>query len=193
MRITPITTQNNAQTTNFKSKLPPIDYKYTEGYKDFWQPFADYCMKTGKESTLKKLLTKIKENGDNNLLALTHSKKRETKIFNGISANSDIYTFSLHPEQKESKFIDMDNSHSFVKDVFVKLSDVEYRKDAYKNAFRYEFYSNAINTNCKKNDTIYDRILKIFEAIAETGSETNKMIFGNNISKEELLLKDFRA
>ena len=88
MNVSPITSQTNS--TNFKSKLPPINYKYTNGYKDYWNEFAEQCFKEGTGSRLKSALDKLKANSDENLLVLTHSK----------NVNTDEYTFSLHPESK---------------------------------------------------------------------------------------------
>lgn len=57
MNVSPITSQTNS--TNFKSKLPPINYKYTNGYKDYWNEFAEQCFKEGTGSRLKSVLDNI--------------------------------------------------------------------------------------------------------------------------------------
>lgn len=191
MKVSPITTKIN--NTNFKSKLPSTDYNYSEGFSDYWETFANICISNGKQNRLKNALTKLKENGGENLLALTYSRKTEKDGFDGKSAYSDVYTFSLHPERKDSKFIDMNNSHSNKMDIFIKNMTIKYRHDPWSDAWREEIHSNSINSGCKNGDNIYERILKIFESIVEKGSENNKLIFGETLSKGEQLLKEFRV
>ena len=62
MKVSPITSRNCQQNTNFKSKLPAMNYKYTKGYRDYWNEFAEQCFQEGKGSRLKNALDKLKSN-----------------------------------------------------------------------------------------------------------------------------------
>lgn len=190
MKVLPITSQANNM--NFRSKLPSIDYKYTDGYTDFWGNFTTYCINNGKSNKLKELLLKLKNNSDNNMLALTHTKKDENKSILYPSV-SDIYTFSLHPIQEESKSIDMQHSVSNIADIFVKETVTRDQVVPHPRGWKYTKASNAVNADIVPKDSVCDILFKILEKLVEKGSETSRLIFPDNDINPEQLLKDFRA
>ena len=164
MNVSPITSQTNS--TNFKSKLPPINYKYTNGYKDYWNEFAEQCFKEGTGSRLKSALDKLKANSDENLLVLTHSK----------NVNTDEYTFSLHPESK-------------TKDVYVERA-INPKNIVVKQS------GNKTKVNCDvgfiESDSLATVILRALENIIDPIMPANREIFGNKQKASEQFISEYR-
>ena len=165
MNISPITTQINS--TNFKSKLPPINYKYPAGYKDCWNEFAAQCFREGMGSRLRNALDKLKANSDENLLVLTHSKYK----------GADEYTFSLHPESKTNN-IYMDRTIN-PKNVVVKQT------------------GNKTEVNCDigfiSSDSLATVILRTLENIVDPILPANKVIFGNQQNVVTKFINQYRG
>ena len=165
MNVSPITSQINS--TNFKSKLPPINYKYTNGYKDYWNEFAEQCFREGTGSRLKNALDKLKANSDENLLVLTHSK----------NANADEYTFSLHPESK-------------TKDIYIERS-INPKNIVVKQA------DNKIEVNSDvgfiESDSLVTVILRTLENIVDSIMPANKAIFGNQQNAVTKFINQYRG
>ena len=155
MNVSPITSQTNS--TNFKSKLPPINYKYSNGYQDYWNEFAEQCFKEGTGSRLKSALDKLKANSDENLLVLTHSK----------NVNTDEYTFSLHPESK-------------TKDVYVERA-INPKNIVVKQS------GNKTKVNCDvgfiESDSLATVILRALENIIDPIMPANRAIFAKSATE----------
>ena len=164
MNVSQITSQTNS--TNFKSKLPPINYKYTNGYKDYWNEFAEQCFKEGTGSRLKSALDKLKANSDENLLVLTHSK----------NVNADEYTFSLHHESK-------------TKDVYVERA-INPKNIVVKQS------GNKTKVNCDvgfiESDSLATVILRALENIIDPIMPANRAIFGNKQKASEQFISEYR-
>lgn len=181
MRITPITTQNNYQKPNFKSKLPGLNFKYTKGYEDYWDEFGKQCIFNGYGCRLRQALEKLKANSDNNLLALTHKSIFEDRGGSDYTA-TDIYSFSLHPNL-ESKSIDMDKHLNF-QNVIVKDTEVHEQE---KHGYQRIFSSSTLSTypqdiEHSKGDKTYKIILRALESIVEKGTKANDMIFREKVN-----------
>ncbi len=181
MRITPITTQNNYKKTNFQSKLPGLNFKYTKGYEDYWEEFGKECIFNGYGSRLRQALEKLKANSDNNLLALTHESIFETREESDYTAK-DIYSFSLHPNL-EAKSIDMDKHLNF-QNVTVTVTEEHERE---KRGLQRIFSSSTLRTypqdiEHSKDDKPFKVILKALESIVEKGTKANDMIFREKVN-----------
>lgn len=165
MNVSPITSQTNS--TNFKSKLPPINYKYTNGYQDYWNEFAEQCFKEGTGSRLKSALDKLKANSDENLLVLTYSK----------NVNADEYTFSLHPASK-------------TKDIYVERA-INPKNVVVKQS------GDKTKVNCDvgfiESDSLATVILRALENIVDPIMPANRAIFGNKQKASAQLISEFRA
>ncbi len=167
MNVSPITSQINS--TNFKSKLPPINYKYPDGYKDYWNEFAEQCFREGTGSRLKNALDKLKANSDKNLLVLTHSKNADKNI--------NEYTFSLYPESKTNN-IYMDRAIN-PKNIVIKQSN----------------YKTEVNCNIGyiKSDSLATVILRTLENIVDPILPANKAIFGNQQNVVTKFINQYRG
>lgn len=181
MRITPITTQNNYKKTNFQSKLPGLNFKYTKGYEDYWDEFGKECIFNGYGSRLRQALEKLKSNSDNNLLALTYHSIFEKKGSIDYTATS-TYMFSLHPNS-ESKSIEMDKKLNF-RNVTVTITE-EHEQE--KHGLQRIFSSRTLSAFPKdiehsKDDKPFKVILKALESIVEKGTKANNMIFREKVN-----------
>lgn len=175
MRITPITTQNNYQKPNFKSKLPGLNFKYTKGFEDYWGEFGQQCLKKDYGSRLRQALEKLKSNSDDNLLALT---RRFTLV---KDYKTSEFTFSLHSNTK-SKNIDMGktlNYRNVVIYVLQKAKAVGLNDSMHE--IRITGIEPYINFDFQK-DSFIEVILKMLESIVEKGTRANDMIFREKVN-----------
>ena len=181
MKITPITTQNNYQKTNFKSKLPGLNFKYTKGYEDYWNEFGQECINKGYGCRLRQALEKLKSNSDDNLLALTYYSIFEKKGTFDYTKRT-TYSFSLHPNS-ESKSIEMDK-HLNSENVIVKVTEKHEREE---HGLKRSFSSRILNTypqdiEHSNDDKAFKAILKALESIVEKGTRANDMIFRERVN-----------
>lgn len=168
MKVSPITSRNYQQNTNFKSKLPAMNYKYTKGYSDYWNEFAEQCFQEGKGSRLKNALDKLKSNSDENLLVLTHSKTADKNI--------NEYTFSLHTESK-TKDIYMEKAINPKNIVVKQFSDKK-----------------EVNGEVSflQSDSLATVILRALENIIDPIMPANKAIFGDKQKASARLISEYR-
>ncbi len=136
MHILPIEQNYHRVSATFKSKIPPvIEQKRGWVLKDFWQEFALNSMARGREEELKKLLDKMSNNGDSNLLALLN-----------------------HPAKCEYYFALYSNTVNLKKDM--KSGTINNSLNGYKRAFSMDLFSTfteVIKTGTEANIQVFGK------------------------------------
>lgn len=176
--------QSHQNKTSFKSKLPSVDATYNinpllaEVIPDYWPILTENCDPKQKDF-LKELLTRLTENFDNNILALSRVKSK--------NGDNDLYCFRLYKNTDEllkhagsaSEFNKANNYYN---------SQILIDKNLESNYLAR--YGNTVANYGKCGKT--NVLLNVLSEIVRPNSSKYKAIYNSSNYYQEIFLKDYR-
>ncbi len=176
MQVDKISLNNNL---SFQSRITPKALKATGDYTvDYWGDLAKYCKESKQIPRLKKLLNKLRGNGDYNILAIECEPRNECGVTNYYIRLYENFR-DLKLDRQEEKITSRNNS----------LGGLEWFQTCCGSVYKLNDHGDSEKI---KNKTVEELIMDVLEKIVTKGTAEYKKFFNIDNTNIEALLNKYR-